>query len=189
MQITDHVLTIDDYTEELPRLSKPATVTAYQVPVEYRASGYFVAVTPSGDIPEVPACDSNDAVLIGTLELSADEAEQLKQAKTERLELITAECDKVLSVTKTSYPQGEVESWPQQVKEAEALAVDPQTETPLLSAIATYRGLEVTELAARVKAKSDAFSQISGTIIGKRQALEDALSAATTPDEVSVVVW
>lgn len=189
MQITDHVLTINDYTEELPRLPKPATVTAYQVPVEYRASGYFVAVTPSGDIPEVPACDSNDAVLIGTLELPADEAAQLAQAKAERLELITNECDKVLSAIKTSYPQSEVESWPQQVKEAEAIAADPQADAPLLNAIATYRGLTVVELAARVKAKADLFAQVSGTIIGKRQALEDALDVATTPDEVSAVVW
>lgn len=189
MQITDHILTINDYTEELPKLAKPATITAYSVPVEYRDSGYFVAVTPSGDKPEIPACDSKDTVLIGTLELPADEAAQLAQAKAERMEMIAAECDKVLATIKTSYPQGEVESWPQQVKEVEALAIDPQAETPLLSAIATYRGMEVTELAARVKAKSDAFSQISGTIIGKRQALEDALSAATTPDEFSVVVW
>lgn len=189
MQITDHVLTINDYTQELPKLAKPATVTAYQVPTEYRASGYFVAVTQNGDVPEYPACDSKDAVLIGTLELPADEAEQLKQAKAERLELITAECDKVLSNIKTSYPQGEVESWPQQVQEAEAIAADPQADAPLLNAIATYRGLTVVELAARVKAKADLFAQVSGTIIGKRQALEDAISAATTPEEVFSVTW
>ena len=189
MQITDHILTINDYTQELPRLAKPATVTAYQVPAEYRTSGYFVAVTPNGDIPEVPACDSKDAVLIGTLDLPADETAQLDQAKAERLALITTECNKVLATVKTSYPQGEVESWPQQVKEAEALAADPQATTPLLAAIATYRGLTVVELAARVKVKADAFAQVSGTIIGKRQALEDAISVATTPEEVFSVTW
>lgn len=189
MQITDHILTINDYTQELPKLAKPATVTAYQVPTEYRASGYFVAVTPNGDIPEVPACDSKDAALIGTLDLPADEAAQLEQAKAERLALIAAECGKALAAVKTSYPQGEVESWPQQVKEAEAVASDPQATTPLLSAIATYRGLDVAELAARVNAKADAFSQASGTIIGKRQALEDAISVATTPEEVFSLTW
>lgn len=189
MQITDHILTINDYTQELPKLAKPATVTAYQVPTEYRASGYFVAVTPNGDIPEVPACDSKDAALIGTLDLPADETAQLDQAKAERLALIAAECDKVLATVKTSYPQGEVESWPQQVKEAEAIAADPQADAPLLNAIATYRGLTVVELAARVSAKADAFSQVSGTIIGKRQALEDAITTATTPEEVFAVTW
>jgi hypothetical protein len=189
MQITDHVLTINDYTQELPKLAKPATVTAYQVPTEYRASGYFVAVTPNGDIPEVPACDSKDAALIGTLELPADEGAQLDQAKAERLALIATECDKVLATVKTSYPQGEVESWPQQVKEAEALAVDPQAAAPLLSAIATYRGLTVADLAARVSAKASAYAAASGAIIGKRQALEDAISNASTAEDVSLVAW
>lgn len=189
MQITDHVLTINDYTQELPKLAKPATVTAHSVPAEYRASGYFIAVTPNGDIPELPACDSKDAVLIGTLDLPADEAAQLEQAKAERLALIAAECDRALAAIKITYPQAEVESWPQQVKEAETLAADPQATTPLLAAIATYRGLTVIELAARVKAKADAFSQVSGTIIGKRQALEDSISAATTPEEVFSATW
>jgi hypothetical protein len=189
MQITDHVLTIGDFTEELPKLAKAATVTAYAVPTEYRASGYFVAVTQNGGIPEVPACDSKDASLIGTLELPADEGAQLEAAKAERLSAINTECDKVLAAIKATYPQGEVESWAQQVKEAEALAVDTQAAAPLLSAIATYRGLSVTELAARVSAKAAAYAAVSGSIIGKRQALEDALTTATTPEEVFAVTW
>ena len=189
MQIIDHVLTIGEFTEELPKLAKAATVTAYTVPTEYRASGYFVAVTPNGGIPEIPACDSRDAVLIGALELPADEGAQLEAAKAERLAAINAECDKVLSAIKATYPQGEVESWAQQAKEAEALSADPQADAPLLNAIATYRGLPVAELATRVAAKAGAYAAISGAIIGKRQSLEDALTAATTPEEVSAVAW
>ena len=189
MQIENHTLIIGSFTQELPRLPKNAIVAVWRVPTEYRESGYFVSVTPSGGIPEIPACDSKDTVLIGTLELPADEAEQLKQAKAERLELITAECDKVLSNIKTSYPQGEVESWPQQVKEAEAFLADQQVPVPLLEAIATSRGLTVTDLAARVLTKADLFARASGVIIGKRQALEDVLTMAATIDEVSEVTW
>lgn len=189
MEINNHVLTVEEFTQELPRLSKPATVTAYIVPAEYRASGYFVAVTLNGGVPEVPACDSKDAVLVGTLELPADEGAQLDAAKAERLTAINAECDKVLAVIKSAYPQGEVESWPQQAKEAEAFAYNPDTEVPLLGAIATYRGLTVADLAARVSAKASAYAAASGAIIGKRQILEDAISNAYTAEDVSLVAW
>lgn len=189
MEINNHVLTVEEFTQELPRLATAATVTVWQVPTEYQASGYFVAVDIKDNPATLPACDSGDTVLIGVLDLPADEAAQLDQAKAERLALIAAECDKVLVTVKTSYPQGEVESWPQQVKEAESIASDPNASAPLLSVIASGRGLTVVDLATRVKAKADAFAQISGTIIGKRQVLEDAITAAVTPEEVYAVAW
>ena len=189
MQIENHTLIIGSFTQELPRLAKPATVTVYRVPEEYQASGYFVSVTPSGGIPEIPACDSRDALLMEELGLPADETAQLEAAKKERLELINSECDKALLAIKSSYPDGEVESWPQQVKEAEAFVADQQVPVPLLEAIATSRGLAVTDLAARVLAKAGAYAAISGSIIGKRQALEDVLAMAATIDEVSEVTW
>jgi len=189
MQIENHTLIIGSFTQELPRLPKNAIVAVWRVPTEYRESGYFVSVTPSGGIPEIPACDSRDALLMEELELPADETAQLEAAKKERLELINSECDKALLAIKSSYPDGEVESWPQQVKEAEAFLADQQVPVPLLEAIATSRGLTVTDLAARVLTKADLFARASGVIIGKRQALEDVLTMAATIDEVSEVTW
>lgn len=189
MEINNHVLTIEDFTQELPRLATAATVTVWQVPTEYEASGYFVAIDVKGNPATLPACDSKDIVLIGTLDLPADEAAQLAQARSERLAVINAECDKVLTSITATYPSSEIGSWPQQVKEAEALAIDPQATCPLLAALAETRGVEIGVLAGRVLEKSAMFSTVSGQIIGKRQALEDALNSATTPDEVSVVAW
>ena len=189
MNIENQILTVGELIQELPRLATTATVTVWQVPIEYRASGYFVAVTPTGAIPELPACDSKSAVLIGTLELPADEAAQLAQAKIERLEIINDECDRALAPVTASYPESEQKRWPQQVKEAEALAIDPQAATPLLDGIATYRGMTTPDLAAKVIIKANAYSYVSGAFFGKRQLLEKALEDATTADEVSAVVW
>jgi hypothetical protein len=189
MEINNHVLTVGEFTQDLPRLATAATVTVWQVPTEYQTSGYFVAVDIKGDPATLPACDSKDAVLIGVLELPADESAQLEQAKAERLGTINTECDKALASLTATYPNSEINSWPQQVKEAETFAADPQASVPLLNAIATYRGLTVADLAARVTAKAGAFSEISGAIIGKRQSLEDMLTAAATMDEVAGVAW
>lgn len=93
-----------------------------------------------------------------------------------------------LSALIASYPAGEVASWPQQTSEATALQQalaakgalldsEIQAIAPLLHAIATARGIPVTELANRVLAKVQQFSIVSGQIIGKRQALEDAIAA------------
>ncbi|MCQ4142852.1 hypothetical protein [Vogesella sp. AC12] len=94
-----------------------------------------------------------------------------------RLVEINAMASVALSTLSTAYPDGEVASWPQQTREAEALEVDQFASTPLLSEIAAVRGLPVLELAARVRAKVLAYAVASGQIIGQRQALEDALMA------------
>lgn len=189
MEINNHVLTVEEFTQELPRLATAATVTVWQVPTEYQASGYFVAVDIKDSPATLPACDSKDTVLIGMLDLPADEAAQLAQARSERLAIINSECDKALTSITATYPNSEIGSWPQQVKEAEALAVDPQATCPMLTALAETRGVDMTVLSGRVLEKSAMFSTVSGQIIGKRQALEDVLNAATTPDDVSAVAW
>jgi hypothetical protein len=183
------VLTIGDYTQELPHLSVAGTVTVWQVPEEYIPSGYFVSVSWSGSTESIPACSSADAIFLGRLELPAHPDAELEAAKKSRLASINMACDKELAQLAETYPSGEISSWPQQVKEAEALTIDPNTATPLLSTIAVARGLTVADLAGRVLAKAAAYSEAAGQIIGKRQALEDALDIATTTEEISIIYW
>jgi hypothetical protein len=82
-----------------------------------------------------------------------------------------------LAALSVAYPEGEVQSWAQQTREAEAVLANHDALVPLLSAIAAARGVTTTELAERVIAKTQAFAAASGAIIGKRQALEDAITA------------
>lgn len=100
---------------------------------------------------------------------------------------VNTRCDDLLARLKAGYPDGEVVSWDQQVIEARALDVSPTAVTPLLSAIATQRGIDVTTLAVRVLEKANAYAVASGSIIGARQRLEDAITAATTVDELSAI--
>jgi hypothetical protein len=87
-----------------------------------------------------------------------------------------------------------VQSWAQQTREAEALAIDPNTPAPLLAAIATMRGVPLATLAERVRAKVLAYAVASGQIIGQRQALEDRLMAVDlqAPDaaeQLEAITW
>jgi hypothetical protein len=173
----------------LPELAVPATVKAWSVPTDYRDDGVFVAVTAPGDPEEIPACNPSDAVLIGVLTLEPSDAALFAAAKAARLAGINASCDAAVAALAAAYPEREIQSWPQQVKEAEALAADPQAAAPLLTAIAEARSLPVPELAARVLAKMAAYAAASGALIGRRQAAEDLIDAAETPEDIAGIAW
>lgn len=185
--ITDRTLTAGAHTEILPSLPYDTTVDVWSVPTDYRESGIFTAVQLQGLPPELPACDITTAQLLATLLLPADPAAQLDRARTERLAGINADADALVGELAATYPEREIQSWPQQVKEAEALALSPTADTPLLSALAAARGIDRADLAARVLAKASAYAAASGAIIGARQRLEGLLSAADTLDELSAV--
>ena len=74
-----------------------------------------------------------------------------------------------------NYPQHEIDTWDQQLREATVFTADAQAVVPLLSAMATARGWTVQQLAARVLMKAGAFAAAGGEILGTQQALEDSL--------------
>lgn len=185
--IEDNALVIGDYREDLPKLPRAAIVTAWAVPADYRASGYFAATRLPGQTEEVPACDLKAAQLIATLNLPPHPDAIRDSARAERLAMLNDDTERTMAALIADYPECEIKSWPQQVKEAEALAADPQAAAPLLAELAAARGIALAELSARVLQKAAGFSVASGRIIGTRQALEDALIAATTHDEVLAV--
>jgi len=109
MQIDNHILTIGNHTEELPRLSRPATVTVWRVPVEYVATGYFVATNRFGEPETIPACAAEDAVLLGRLDLPAHPEAVLTTiatAENRRTAIITAQEELALgTISGMSYAQ------------------------------------------------------------------------------------
>ena len=114
--------------------------------------------------------------------------ELLAQAKADKLAEINAVCQSTLEALTPTYPERELTTFDKQESEARACLADPAASTPLLSALAAGRGIELADLVQRVIAKADAFTIASGFIIGQRQALEDRLDAAPTVDDVRDIV-
>lgn len=189
MKIENAVLIVGAVSVSLPLLGTDAVVHAWRVPAEYRENGLFVAVDGPGQPGEIPACDPRKTEYLGALDYPAAESEALKAAKLRKLADINALCDADLDAFSRTYPAGEVQSWSQQVKEAEALAVDPAAPAPLLAAIAAERGITLEDLASRVHVKMAAYAQLSGALIGRRQAAEDQIEAAPTLAELEAVTW
>lgn len=118
---------------------------------------------------------ASDAELDDAFPGRADQS--LLDLRARQLAAIKDRADELLASLEASYPEREVKSWSQQTREAEALAVDPAAVAPLLNGIAAARGVPLLDLAGRVRAKVAAAAELSGPIIGQRQALEDALMA------------
>ena len=193
MQIQDGNLVVEvegsTMTVPLPEVATAAKVKAYLVPEAYRPGRLFVSVTVPGQPEDVPACSQDLVELLGEDILEASDAAILNAAKAAKLTEINAECQKAVAALAADYPDSEVQSWPQQVKEAMALSADPQADAPLLTAIATARGLPAAELASRVMGKMNAYAGASGALIGRRQAAEDLIDVAATPEDVAGIAW
>lgn len=116
---------------------------------------------------------------------------QIKEAK---LTEINNACNQQIEAIKATYPENEVSSWDKQEREAIALLTDATASTPLIDSIAQARGVDRVTLAGKIIEKSKAFAQVSGSLIGKRQALEDQLNAidltaADAVDKINAIHW
>lgn len=131
---------------------------------------------------------NNDGAIIGLFScaqpgiatewLDDTEAEAAQLNKPLLLAQLNAICNQHLAALTTGYPSGERDSWGKQEAEARAVLANASSATPLLSAIADARGIDLMVLAGRVVAKADAFAAAAGAIIGRRQALEQAIHDA-----------
>lgn len=114
------------------------------------------------------------------------EAESFRSWK---LEQIKAACERDLKVLRAQYPESEVLSWYKQEEEARAFQADSTASTPLINGIAAERGITRAELVDRIIQKADSYTAAIGALLGKRQALEDQLDAATDWQSMSTINW
>lgn len=184
IQLTDSIIKIPVDQHHTDRYAH-----VFKVPAEYRKNSIFVSYSEKQQATEYPACDSSKVEYIGFLIVKASAQAQLMQAKQDKIKTINAYCDAEIHSISESYPETEVLSWPQQVKEADEVLKDPSAKTPLITALAELRGISVTELAKLVQEKSTTFAIITGQIIGKRQLLEQKALSAKSLDEMDTVKW
>ena len=115
------------------------------------------------------------------------ELKTLNELKAEKLAEINEKCDAALKAMTPTYPDRELLTFDQQKQEALAYTADSSSPCPLLSPLAAARGISLELLCQKVIAKATAFSAVSGTLIGQRQAYEDQLDLCETKDAVSAI--
>lgn len=112
----------------------------------------------------------------------------LADAKAAARQQINRLCAARLSAIRDSYPTDEVTSWSKQEDEARSWNANNAAPTPLLSALASARGVPFALLVSKVIEKADLFAAASGQLIGARQQAEDRIGAAATPADVEAII-
>ncbi|SIR06869.1 hypothetical protein [Pseudacidovorax sp. RU35E] len=113
----------------------------------------------------------------------------LAEIKADQQAAISAEGRRRAAALTAGYPDFEQKTWPTQEREALAWEVNPAAPTPFLDGIAAVRGIPATEMRAKTLAAVNAFRQASQYLVGTRQALRDAIEAATTAEAVQAITW
>jgi len=113
----------------------------------------------------------------------------LSEIKNNKITEINAACDAATAEISSKYPRSEMDTWPQQVKEAEAYKAETNASVPMLKTIAKARGITVKDQADRVLTKFQQYADAVGKAVGKRQKLEADIQAATTVEEVQAISW
>ena len=110
-------------------------------------------------------------------------------AKAQKLVEINTKCDEILKCAVATYPETEQQTFYKQDAESVAYLENPEeADTPFLTTLAAARGIDLDTMVAKVRAKTEAFAQLSAFICGQRQAMEDALDKCETIDDVNNIV-
>ena len=82
----------------------------------------------------------------------------------------------------------EMISWDEQKKEAFRYMEDNTSSTPVLTILATERGISVSELASKVVEKVNDYNQKVATLLSKQQIIDQLIKNANTIKELNVVM-
>lgn len=88
--------------------------------------------------------------------------------------------DKEKDIVSARYGKLEQKSFEQQKKEADAWTADNSVSTPMLSTLATARGITVSALVSKINAKVTAYNNAIAAKLAEQKVLEDEVDALTT---------
>ena len=139
-------------------------------------------IVPEGHI-EVPMRPSPDYVYVnGSWSLPIVTAQNIA------IERVRAAYGNTINNITLPYTTAETSTWTKQESEARAYQVNNAAPAPLITALATNRGIAIAELVTRIIAKADAYATAVGQLLGVQQKQEDAIAAATTLDELNAIL-
>lgn len=114
-------------------------------------------------------------------------APSLSEVKAAKQAEVKNAADRFLQSLAVEYGAMEKLTWDQQAAEADSLLADAEAPAPLVRSIAAARNIDVFVLAGRIRDNRTQWLQLSGHVVGKRLAYQDALDAATTVEGVAAI--
>lgn len=171
LKVGGGILSVDLVEIETRKDYRQLRADVYSVPVEYRENGLFVGYSAYGEPKEVPA--SSEFGFIGSINVPADDAAVLAQAKLDKVDSLNNEYESCAVIIKASYPKSERESWSIQAQESALFLNDPLSETPWLDSAAEARGISKEEMTRLIDPMDKLYRMNHGSLTGIRQRLRD----------------
>lgn len=111
----------------------------------------------------------------------------LAELKAAKLDDINNAASAAAARLTTGYPDFELQTWPDQQREAVAWVANNTSPTPVIDAMAGYRGIDRVLYLQKTAAKVDYFRKASSYLVGTRQKYADQVAAAKTPAAVAAI--
>ena len=96
--------------------------------------------------------------------------------------------ESAMTALTSEYPEDEIKSWDRQRDEAVAWEQNNLSPTPWIDIAAQTRGIDREVYLSRTAAKVHLFAGASAFLVGRRQAIDDAIKQATTSTELEAIV-
>ena len=127
--------------------------------------------------------------VVAKSDYNPDPAAALAKAKAAKLHAAAEAAQRFIDAVAglDGVPQFERDSWASQAIEAQAWAADHNAPTPILAGIAKARGVPLDTLRERALAKSNAYTALTASVAGQRQAFEDRIHAAGDLDALGAI--
>ena len=155
---------------------------SWAIKPDYRRVTYWLPDGSEHNITEINVAPPDDALFEKPVIPPT-----FDDAKAAKLVEINYACDAAMKEYVKDYPNLEIDTFDEQLKEANAYTADNSAATPVLTIISEKRGLTLSELVQRVLAKAEEFKVAAASAVGQRQALNDRLQLATTVEEVQAI--
>lgn len=110
----------------------------------------------------------------------ASPSKTLAEEKALTFQIVMDISDAKMDMLTASFPRREIETWPTQIEEANAILQRKSEDTPFINAASKARGMDRTIFAKKVLIKARMFKHFAGKIIGKRQYFEDEIETTNT---------
>ena len=111
--------------------------------------------------------------------------QQLVSKKYAMVVVLNKKLDRKLTSYFNQFSSVEKATWDIQLAEAKSYTADNTASTPILSTIATERGLTVDDLVGKVLVKASAYQEMVAKLIGEKQSLETKIQKSTLDSELN----
>lgn len=114
--------------------------------------------------------------------------DEVAAIKTElKSQLVIDSQDFVNEAILKQYPKFEVDTWQNQLRDANNYIADNNAVVPTLEALATQRSITKQSAADKIITKAAVFEAFSGKQAGERQRIEDLIDAAETVEALNAI--